>query len=313
MKRSKLFIIALFIAISCYTWSQPKVDVTKPMYGEAEKDERFKKTEADFRTFMIEKFGSVDKAVDDFLDNAWSLFFKNDLATAMLRFNQAWLLNPDFPDAYFGFAALLEMKGESAEAARFYRTGAEKDRDNGRSFICLMRIADCKEHLNDIQGAIATLEKIKILKSDEPLVFKKLGNLYMTIDQKTAALEAYTKAIELDPNDPVIFYSRASLLRMMDDYVQAILDYSRSIVLDSTFVSAYLNLGILEMQTGNVEVAKQDFQKAVRFDPKSGVLRRYLGLSKLNLDDKQGACDDFKKARELGDANVTELIDEFCK
>ena len=306
-------IIIILLGISCHTWSQQKVDITRPMYGETEKDERFKKADDDFRKDMLKKFGSIDMAVNDILDKAWALFYQNDLVTAMMRFNQAWLLNPDYPDAYFGFAALLEMKGESAKAIRFYTTAAEKDKDNSRSFICLMLIADCKEQLNDIKGAIEALEKIKIFRSDDPLVFKKSGNLYMTIDQQTAALEAYTKAIQLDQRDPVTFHNRAYLYGIMEQYVNAIMDYSMSISLDSTFVSAYLNLGILEMQTNNVEVAKQDFQKAIKFDPKSGVLRRYLGLAKLNLEDTQGACDDFKKAKELGDTLVDELIDEFCK
>ena len=309
----KHIIIVLFFGISCYTWSQQKVDITRPMYGEAEKDERFKKADDDFRKDMLDRFGSVDGAVNDLLDQAWALFFKNDLVTAMIRFNQAWLLNPEFPDSYFGFAALLEMKGESAEAIRFYTVANEKDRDNARSYICLMQIADCREQLNDIKGAIAALEKIKTFKSEDPLVFKKLGNLYMNIDQKDDALEAYTKAIRLDPDDPVTFHNRAYLYRIMDDIVNALFDYSRSIQLDSTYVSAYLNLGILEMQTGNVDVAIQDFEKALRFDPKSGILRRYLGLAKLNLDDNRGACDEFKAAKELGDAIVNALIDEFCK
>ena len=309
----KRFIIVLLTGISCHTWSQQKVDLTKPMYGDIVKDERFKKAGDDFREEMLKKFDNVDDAANNLLDNAWVLFFQNDLETAMLCFNQAWLLNPDFPDAYYGFAALLEMKGENAEAFQFYRSGSEKDKDNHRSFTCLMRIADCKEQLKDIQGAIAALEKIKTFKSDDPLVFKKLGTLCMTIGQKTEALEAFEQAIKLDPKDPVTFHNRAYLYWIMEDYVHAFLDYTKSISLDSTFVSAYLNLGILEMQTGNVEEAKQEFLKAIRFDPKSSILRRYLGLAKLNLDDKQGACDDFKLAKELGDPLAGELIDEFCK
>ena len=56
----------------------------------------------------IKKFGSVDSAVAVYIDRAWQYYYTDSLDSAMKRFNQAWLLNSDFSDAYFGFAALLE-------------------------------------------------------------------------------------------------------------------------------------------------------------------------------------------------------------
>ena len=309
----KRFIIVLLTGISCYAWSQQKIDITKPMYGKVEKDESFKKAVASLRKDMIEKFGSVDEAVNDVLDKAWVLFFRNDLETAMIYFNQAWSLNPDFPDAYFGFAALLEMQRQYVEAIRFYQSGAEKDKDNQRSIICLLRIADCKEQLNDLRGAIDALSKIRNFNSDNPIVFKKSGYLYMKMGQRTASLEAYTKAIELDPNDAVSFHNRAYVYQMMEDNTKAITDYTRSVILDPTFVSSYVNRGILEMQRGNFDASIQDFQTGIRLDPKKGEIRRLLGLAKLNVNDKQGACDDFKIAKELGDPLAGEIINEYCK
>jgi tetratricopeptide (TPR) repeat protein len=283
------------------------------MYGEAEKDERYRKVDDEFREAMLKKFGIVENAVIDFINNAWILFYRNDLETAMRRFNQAWLLDPEFPDAYFGFAALLEMRKENEEAARFYRLGVEKDTENMRTIICYQRISECKEQLNDIQGAIEALSKIKMLQPDESFVYKRLGFLYVKMDDKALAMEAYDKAIELDPKDAVTFHNRAYLYQTMEDYTQAITDYTRSVKLDPTYVSSYVNRGMLEMQTGNYEASKQDFQTGIKYSPRSAELRRLLGLAKLNLGDKLGACDDFKIAKEFGDPVADQIIEEFCK
>jgi len=312
MKKSVIFLLALLLSISYCAWSQ-QVDDTKPMHGEVEKDERYKKIDADFRKDMLEQFGSIDNAVTEYLNYAWTGFYRNDLETAMRRFNQAWLLNPESPDAYFGFAALLEMQGKSAEATRFYQLGADKDRENQRTIICLMQITDCREQLNDIRGAIETLDKIRLLKPDEPFIYNKLGYLYMKSGGNTLAMEAFNRAIELNPDDPASFNNRARLHQVMENYVQAILDYDKSIRLDATYVSAYVNRGIVEIQTGNFDAAVQDFQISVRLDPQSGELRRYLGLAKLNSDDKDGACADFQLAKELGDPVADEIINEYCK
>jgi tetratricopeptide (TPR) repeat protein len=99
----------------------------------------------------------------------------------------------------------------------------------------------------------------------------------------------------------------------MGDNIKAIADYTRSVILDPTYVSSYVNRGILEMQMGNFDASKQDFETSIKYDPKTGELRRLLGIAKLNLDDKQGACDEFKIAKELGDQIAEKLIDENCK
>lgn len=54
--------------------------------------------------------------------------------------------------------------------------------------------------------------------------------------------------------------------------------------------------------------AKKDFEKCVQLDSKDSGLRRILGLAKLNLKDKAGACEDFGLAKQLGDAKAAELI-----
>lgn len=314
MNNNKIFILAFLISMSCYTsWSQQKVDDTKPMYGDVEKDERYKKIDDDFRKAMISQYGSVDNAVNEYLNMAWALFYRNDLTTAMRRFNQAWLLNPDFPDTYFGFAAILEMQGKNAEATRFYLSGIKKDRDKERTVICYRQIAECKEQLNDLSGAVESITKIKMLKPDSTFVYKKLGHLYMKQGESKLAMEAYGKAIELDPNDAETFHNRAYLYQAMEEYLRAILDFDKSIRIDTTYVGAYVGRGIVEMKTGNFGAAILDFQISTRLDPKSGEIRRLLGLAKLNNNNKQGACDDFKLAKELGDPVADEIINEYCK
>ena len=293
--------------------AQNKADITKPMFGEVERDERYKKLDDDFRKSSFEKFGSRDSAVADYVNKSWLYFCNNDLGTAMVRFNQAWILNPYFPDVYFGFAALLEMQGNYEEANRFYRLGAEKDENNKRTIICFQRIAECKEQLNDLQGATAALLKISQFMPKDAFPYKKIGYLQMTLGDHTFALDAYTKAIELDPNDPVTFYNRAYLHQSLDAYQKAVSDYTRCVIIDPTYVSAYVNRGIMEMKLGNYDAGRQDFETGLRLNGQSGEIRRLLGIAKLSKNDRTGACEDFKIAKKLGDKDVDDLIKQYCK
>ena len=308
-----LFLFGLSVVMTCIVTAQQSIDITKPMFGEAAMDERYQKFVEDSRKAAIQQSGSIDSAVMDLTNKAWMFFMQNDLETAMRRFNQAWLLNPEFPDAYFGFAALLEMQDKNVEALRFYFLGASKDKNNIRTIICFKKIAECKERLNDLAGAVNTLIKIRVLKPDDVFMFKKLGYLYTQLGQNTSAQEAFAKAIELDPKDPVTFYNRAFLRQNMDENDKAIIDFTHCIILDTTYVSAYINRGILEMKMENYDAGKQDFETGVRLDSKSGEIRRLLGIAKVSLDDLEGACEDFKIAKGLGDAEVDELIKEYCE
>ena len=129
MKQHQILIFLIVIGLSsCSTAQQP--DNTKPMYGEVPKSEQHKKIDDDFKKECLEYFGTIDNAVQAHIDFGWEYFCGNDLNTAMKRFNQAWLLNPEFPDSYFGFAALMEVQGNKSEAKRFYNIGHEKDKGN---------------------------------------------------------------------------------------------------------------------------------------------------------------------------------------
>lgn len=283
------------------------------MYGGTEKSKEHKEIDEEFIQDCLKQFGSIDSSVNVQIDNAWRYYYNNDLKTAMKRFNQAWLLNPDFPDSYFGFASLLETQNKSKGAIRFYKLGIEKDNKNNRTEICYQRIADCKEQLNDINGTIKAYEEITKINPDNSFAFKKIGYFQMQSKNTQKAIDAYNKAIKLDPNDAMTFNNRAYLNQTLQNYQLAIDDYSKAIELNPKYISALVNRGITEMQINQFKEAKSDFEQCVILDPKAGELRRFLGLAKLNLNEVSGACSDFELALKLGDMNASELIKENCK
>ena len=107
----KNYFLVFLCLVSFYLTAQTRVDITKPMWGEVERDANYKNADDEFRKSALNDFGSLDSAVVHFANQGWTRIFNNELRMAMISFNQSWLLNPEFPDAYFGFASLLEMQG----------------------------------------------------------------------------------------------------------------------------------------------------------------------------------------------------------
>lgn len=305
-----LFILSIFSSCSS---QDRKVDNKKPMYGEFEKTKEHQEIDEEFRQTCLEQFGSIDSSVNVQIDHAWRYYYNNQLETAMKRFNQAWLLNSEFPDSYFGFASLLETQGKTTEAQRFYRMGLDKDVKKARAEICYQRIADCKEQLKDINGTIKAYIEISNLNPTNSIAFKKIGYLQMQSGFSNEAAKSYDKAIALDPNDAMTYNNRAYLNQTLKNYQAAIQDYSKAIELKPNYISALVNKGITEMQINQFSEAKLDFERCVVLDPKTGELRRFLGLAELGLNDKSKACINFEMALELGDQGANQLIIENCR
>jgi tetratricopeptide (TPR) repeat protein len=307
--------IILFFTIvlsSCETKGQ-NPDNTKPMYGEVIKSEEFIKIDEDFKKESLKQYKTIDSSVYVQINNAWYYFYNKDFKTAMKRFNQAWLLNPEFPDSYFGFAALMDIQNNEKESARFYKIGKEKDKTKERSKKCYLRIAECKENLQDLKGTIEAHTKLTELSPNSVFSFKKLGYLHMQNRNFKEALRYYNEAIIMDPNDAMTYNNRGYLNQMEKNYKVAISDYTKALEIDSKYIGAYVNRGLTEMELNNFSSAKKDFEASVKLDLNSGELRRFLAIAKLKLNDKNGACKDLELAKSLGDNQVDELISQNCK
>jgi len=61
-------------------------------------------------------YGTREKASASFVNTGFAYYQRDDLANAMRRFNQAWLLDPRNPDVYAGFGSVLHDQGKNCEA-----------------------------------------------------------------------------------------------------------------------------------------------------------------------------------------------------
>jgi Tfp pilus assembly protein PilF len=128
----------------------------QPMFGGQPKTPEM--LAADQQLFAsTEKFGYTRaQGSDKSVQLGWQyLFQKHDIATAMKRFNQAWLLDPDNGDVFHGFALLVMSRDHDAvQAASLFEQGIAKPRqspgiylDYGRFLLTVNRPADAVPQL----------------------------------------------------------------------------------------------------------------------------------------------------------------------
>ena len=96
-----------------------------PMYGGLEKTASQKQADEIYITTMTRGGRSREDAANVAAKVAWNIFYQGDKSTAIKRFNQAWLLDPDNQLALWGFAVTCMDRGQIEDAVRFYRMAIE--------------------------------------------------------------------------------------------------------------------------------------------------------------------------------------------
>ena len=98
-----------------------------PMFGQPkiERTEDLRNADESFVRDNTLRYRSRQAASTAIAAQGWGAVKTKQFETAMLRFNQAWLLNPANYRAFWGFGAVLSQQGRLAEAVEQLETARE--------------------------------------------------------------------------------------------------------------------------------------------------------------------------------------------
>lgn len=141
-----------------------------------------------------------------------------------------------------------------------------------------LQSAIAKHATRDYKGAISDYSKAIFLNPGDSEAYLNRGNCEFQIEEFDAALADFTKTIELNPQHVKAYYSRAVSYATQKKYAEALRDADKVIELDTTTPNCFVLRGQLRATTGN----------------------------------KQGACDDFARAKANGDTNAEQFLTQHC-
>ena len=135
-------------------------------------------------------------------------FLNNDLEGALKKIQEDIKVNGE-NDEDLVFMAQIHQ----AKAAKDEKGGAEDfimaenlfkkaQKLNPKSYDALIGLADLSTTRNNYDLALDLYKRAMKLKQDEPLVHKKIGDLYRLIGQGALAIESYKMYLEMDPESP---------------------------------------------------------------------------------------------------------------
>ena len=124
--------------------------------------------------------------------------------------------------------------------------------------------------------------------------------------------DAYHTAVKGEVNDVFYYYREQAALKARQ-FQRALDDIVKAIEMNPTDLTYQAEHAVVNLRVGRYEEAIQILNNILKADPKYAEAYRLMGLCQIQLKKTDEACGNFKKAKELGDPNVDELITKYCK
>lgn len=230
-------------------------------------------------TLSLTVFSQAD--VGSLVDLGNDLISLNRYEEALEKFDEALDYLPSYAPALDGKAGLLILMEDYKKAGKIIEEAIKKNSDYPQFYLTRGKIyihkGKYKDAIEDLNRAL-DLAQGQNNKLFENKVYVNRGAAYQKLFEFDAALNDYSKAIQLDDNNPNVYLYRGFLYYQNNDHPEALKDFNTVIDIDPENPFAYYNRGMINFKQ----------------------------------DKKDEACDDFHKACERGNTNACRMVITHC-
>lgn len=125
------------------------------------------------------------------------------------------------------------------------------------------------------------------------------------------SIETYNEVIEMDQANFLAYQERGRSKRFIGNLQEALNDYNTSLRINPNHADAYIGRGQTYIRTQNYEPAIQDYNLALQAQANSSYTKVILynrGLAKQKLADYQGALQDYNQILDVAPEDVKTLV-----
>jgi len=243
---------------------------------------------------------------------AGSLRQSNSPDLALIFGRMAVDLQPSFPLAQVTVADILQGLGRLPDANAIY---AAINPGSPVYWSAQLRLAANLDELNDVEGAVKTLEALSAQAPTRADALVTLGDVLRQHKRWGEAVNAYDRAFAIigvdDRNQWMLHYSRGIALERAKQWTRAESDFLRALELepDQPHVLNYLGYSWIE-QGVNLDQARKMIEKAVQQRPTDGYIVDSLGWVLYRAGDYRKAVTVLERAIELHPEDAT-INDHF--
>lgn len=199
------------------------------------------------------------------------------LDQAMEAFGTVVRLNPQDARAHLSLGNAYHQLGRKQDALGAYREAIRRDRTLIAAYYnlgaVLFELGNQDEALKAYDVGLAPVEKDlaegRPVESTHAQAYLNLGVIHLQKQNWARALDAYQKALRLDPGQPAAHYNIGYVHYRQERFDEAHAAYERAVALDPSVASlAYLHLGLIDYRQGKIDAASRWLTDGLsRFDP----------------------------------------------
>jgi Tfp pilus assembly protein PilF len=227
------------------------------------------------------------------------------------KYERALELDPRLVLAAVGLGDILYAQGKRDEARGAYQKAAEIDQLAGLPHAGLGDILREEGKPEEAEG-----EYQKALRLDPKLArpHDGLARILHSQGRRDEAKVEFRKAIDVDSRYARPHHGLGMILIEQGQLDLARKETEKAIDLDPRFSRAHNNLGLIHQRQGRPEEAKAEYQKAIQFDPEQAVPHNNLATILMNQGQHEDARIELRKAVQidpkfmLGHANLVGLL-----
>ncbi|OFX59866.1 MAG: hypothetical protein A2046_02000 [Bacteroidetes bacterium GWA2_30_7] len=126
------------------------------------------------------------------------------------------------------------------------------------------------------------------------------------------ALKDYNNAIKEDDKLASAYFNRGTIKLATYDYKGALADFNKTIELDNKFIKAYYSRATVYVNQENYKNALTDLNNVVEMNEIFPNVLTLRGQIHFALQNKEACCEDFKRAKEIGDPAADKYLAKYC-
>ncbi|HOY32579.1 MAG TPA: tetratricopeptide repeat protein [Bacteroidales bacterium] len=221
--------------------------------------------------------------------------------------------HPNTAAAYYNRGNYRSSTGDLAGAIEDYSKAVEIKPDY---LVGYFNMANVKHGLNDSKGAIEDLNKAIRIRPVYPEAYFNKAIIHQNMGMYDSALNDINKVITFKFKLDEAYKIRGNTKSQLGEDTAAINDYDKALNYNknSGFASEiYNNRGCARNRLKLFNEAIQDFNLAINSFPDNSLYYMNRASSYYFLGQYSSACDDWKKAAELGDTTAQKNVASFCR